>query len=110
MRRGKTLTQFEPDLPGGDALNLALAYVVADRGDDAVRLLQRVLDHNSGQGYAHVLLAAAYAGIGRQQDAEQQAAEVRRRFPGFSTDAFGSLLRDEALRDKLAATLKKAGL
>lgn len=107
---GETLKQFEPDLPSGDALNLALAYVLTDRGDDAVRVLQRLLDRNPGLVYAHVLLAAAYTVIGRQQDAGQEAAEVHRRFPGFSTDEFGSLLRDQALRDKLAATLKKAGL
>jgi hypothetical protein len=33
-----------------------------------------------------------------------------RRFPGFSRDEFGSLLRDPNQREKLARALKKAGL
>jgi adenylate cyclase len=107
---GETLTQFEPDLPPGAALHLAIAYVLADRGGDAVRLMEHALDRDPGELYPNVMLAAAYAAAGRQQDAEQQADAVRQRFPHFSLEAFGSLLRDQKLREKLAGALKKAGL
>ncbi|MGE5268453.1 MAG: adenylate/guanylate cyclase domain-containing protein [Thiohalocapsa sp.] len=107
---GETLTQVEPELPNGAALHLAMAYVLADRGADAAALLEHTLDRTPGYLFAHVVLAAAYAEAGRQQEAERQAAEVRRRFPNFLADEFGSLLRDQTQRDKLAASLKKAGL
>ena len=107
---GETLTQFQPDLPDGAAFHLAVAYVLADRDADAVQLMEQLLDRNPGFVYGKVVLAAAYAEAGRQQDAERQTSEIRQRFPAFSSTEFGSLLRDASLRDKLAGALRKAGL
>jgi adenylate cyclase len=107
---GETLTQFEPDIPISAAVQLAVAYVLADRSTDAVRVLEHALDHNPGDLYANIMLAVAYAASGRQQDAERQATEVRRKFPNFNPEEFGSLLRDPGQREKLAGALKKAGL
>jgi len=107
---GETLAQFQPDLPDGAAFHLAVGYVLADRSADAVRVLQHALDRNPGYAYGNVLLAVAYAASGREQDAERQADIVRRRFPRFSPEEFGSLLRDPDQREKLAGALKKAGL
>ena len=107
---GEMLMQFEPNLPTGAALHLAIAYVLADRGGDAVRLMEHELDRDLGTLYANVVLTAAYAAAGRQQDAERQAGAVRLQSPHFSPEEFGSLLRDQKLREKLACTLKKAGL
>jgi adenylate cyclase len=107
---GETLTQFEPELPSAAAFHLATAYLLADRNGDAVRVLEREVDRNPGHLYAKVALAAAYVQLGRQGDAERQSAEVRERFPTFSSREFGSLLRDPAQREKLASALKQAGL
>ena len=107
---GETLAQFQPDLPDGAAFHLAIGYVLADRGADAVRVLQHALDRNPGYAYANVLLAVAYAVSGREQDAARQAEFVRKRFPRFSPEEFGSLLRDPGQREKLGSALKKAGL
>ena len=107
---GRDADQFEPDIPSGAALHLAVAYVLADRGADAVRVLEHALDRSPGDLYANVMLAVAFAAAGRQQDAELQAADVHRRFPNFSPEEFGSLLRDPGQREKLAGDLKKAGL
>src|SRR6266436_123720 len=41
---------------------------------------------------------------------EKQTAIVRRQFPFFSSDNFGSQFRNPQDREKLAASLKKAGL
>ena len=107
---GETLGQFEPDIPSDAAFHLAVAYVLADRGADAVRVLRRALDRSPDDLYGNVMLAVALAAAGRQQDAERQAAEVRQKFPNFSPEEFGSLLRDPTQREKLAGDLKKAGL
>ena len=107
---GETMTQFQPDLPDSAAFHLAVAYVLADREADAVRLMEQLLDRNPGFVYGKVILAAAYAESGQQQDAERQASEIRQRFPAFSSTEFGSLLRDANLREKLAGALRKAGL
>jgi adenylate cyclase len=106
---GEKLAEFQPDFPQSDAFHLAVAYVLADRASDAVRVLERTLDRNPEFLYAKVALAASYAAIGRQRDAERQSTEVKQRFPTFSSQEFGSLLRDPAQREKLAGALKRAG-
>jgi adenylate cyclase len=107
---GELLAQFQPDISAGSAFNLATAYVLADRGADAVRVLEQSLDRNRAVLDTNAVLAAAYAEVGRQEEAERQADVVRQRFPGFSREAFGSLMRDPNQREKLRLALKKAGL
>ena len=107
---GETLTQFQPELSDLTALNLGMAYVLADRGADAIRILEPVVGHNPRDLYASVMLAVAYAAVGRQQQADELAKTVRQRFPTFSRDRFGSALRDPSLRAKLDRALESAGL
>ena len=84
---GETLAQLQPDMSDAAAFHLGMAYVLADRGADAVRVLQRLLVRNPEFLYGKVQLAAAYAETGRQPEAEQLAAEIRRRYPNFSEDS-----------------------
>jgi tetratricopeptide (TPR) repeat protein len=107
---GELVTQFRPEIPDGAAFVLSIAYILADRGADAVRVLERAVDRNPGHLYMNVMLAAAYGAVGRQQDAERQADRVHQRFPTFSRERFGSALRDPSLRAKLDRALEKAGL
>jgi adenylate cyclase len=107
---GEVLAQFQPEIPDGAAFALGMAYVLADKSADAVGILERVVDRNPGDLYANVMLAAAYAAVGRQQEAERQANTVHQRFPTFSRDLFGSALREPALRSKLNHALEMAGL
>jgi TolB-like protein len=107
---GEQLAQFQPESPDGLAYALGMAYVLADRGADAIRILEPVVGHNSRDLYASVMLAAAYAAVGRQQQADELAKAVRQRFPTFSRNGFGSALRDPSLRVKLDSALEQAGL
>ncbi len=86
-----------------------MAYVLADRGADAIRILEPVVDRNPQDLYASVMLAAADAAVGRQEEAERQAKGVKQRFPTFCRDRFVSALRDPSLRSKLNHALEKAG-
>jgi adenylate cyclase len=107
---GEFLAQLQPEIPDGTAFDLGMAYILADRGGDAVRIVERAVDRSPGDLYANVMLAAAYAAVGRQQEAQRQAESVRQRFPAFPRDQFGSALRDPWLRAKLNHALEKAGL
>jgi predicted Zn-dependent protease len=107
---GELLSQFQPDIPVATGFELGMAYILGDRGEDAVRILERAVDRNPGNLYSNVMLAVTYATVGRQQEAERQAKNVRQRFPTFPRDQFGSALRDPALRAKLDHALEKAGL
>ena len=107
---GELVAQFQPELPDGTAFNLGIAYILADRGADAVRILERAIDRNPGLLVTNVMLAAAYAAAGREQEAGRQAERVHQLFPTFSRDRFGSAFRDPTLRAKLNQALEKAGL
>ena len=107
---GEMLGRFQPDLSEPDAFHLAMAYVLVDRGADAIRILRQSLDRNSVEPNTNIMLAAAYAQAGNQPEAERQSESVRHRFPLFSREGFGSLLREASQREKLGAMLKKAGL
>jgi adenylate cyclase len=107
---GELVTQFRPEIPDGAAFDLGVAYILADRGADAVRVLERAIDRNPAPLAMNVMLAAAYAAAGRQHEAERQAERVHQSFPTFSRDRFGSGFRDPTLRAKLNQTLEKAGL
>lgn len=107
---GELLAQFQPNISAGDAFHLATAYVLADRGTDAIRVLEQSIHLNGADQPTSIMLAAAYAAAGRQQEAERQADLVRQRSPRHSFPSFGSLLRDPSQRDKLAGALRKAGL
>jgi adenylate cyclase len=107
---GQLLAQFQPNLSVTEAFNLATAYVLADRGPDAIPILQQSIDRNQTNLYTNTMLAAAYSEAGRQDEAQRQAEIVRQRFPGFSRERFGSLMRDPGQREKLALLLKNAGL
>jgi adenylate cyclase len=105
---GEVLVQFDPEL-SGYSFHLATAYVLADRGADAIRILEPSLDRNRADSEMNIMLAAAYAQAGRQEEAARQADLVRQHFPG-SWEGFGALLRDAGQREKLTQELKKVGL
>jgi class 3 adenylate cyclase/TolB-like protein len=107
---GELVERFQPNTPVSTEFNLGLAYVLADRAPDAVRVLERAIEQNPAHMYSNVMLAAAYAVAGRQAEAERQSDHVRQHFPTFARDAFGSALRDSDLRTKLDQALLKAGL
>ena len=93
-----------------EAFTLGIAYVLADRNDDAIRTLENSVERNKTDPYTNAILAAAYAQAGRQTDAARQVETVRRLDARFDTAEFGTLLRKPELREKLVAALKKAGL
>lgn len=107
---GELLAQFRPQQSAIESFERATAYMLADRTSDAVRLLELAIDRTPEFRPAIAMLAAAYAQLGRQEDAERQSAIVRQRFPAFSREQFGSLLRNPSHREKIALAFKKAGL
>jgi adenylate cyclase len=107
---GDLLSKFQPDLTATESFHLATALVLAKRSNDAARLLEEAIDSSRANLYTYVMLAVAYADIGRRDEAIRMSNAVRARFPNFSREEFGSLLRDKAQRDKLDLLLDKAKL
>jgi class 3 adenylate cyclase/TolB-like protein/Tfp pilus assembly protein PilF len=107
---GELLARFRPEQSEIELFDRGMAYMLADRTSDAVRLFELAVERSRDFRPAVAMLAAAYAQAGRKDDAERQAAVVRQRFPDFSRDEFGSLMRSPDLREKIASAFKKAGL
>lgn len=110
IKNFETAVKLGLNLNVNDLFLLGVAYVLADRNTDAVRILERSLDTNKTDIYTRAILAAAYAEAGRKDDAARESAEVRRIDPRFDTADFGSLLKKPDLRAKLTSALAKAGL
>jgi TolB-like protein/Tfp pilus assembly protein PilF len=92
------------------ALNLGLAYLLSHRYADAVRLLEAARARYPGHPLLDFPLAAAYAELGRTDDALDAVQQARRKNPHFDLASFGSRFQDPALQRRVEESLRKAGL
>ena len=94
------------------ALNLCIAYYFLGRYREAVETGDRVLGRNPGRSIellGRPVLAAAYAQMGRDQDAEGERAIVARLSPFFDAHRFAGQFGTQPARDQMLEGLKKAG-
>ena len=82
------------------------------RYEEAITALKRALNRNPNFWPAHIYLAASYIEIGQVDKARAEAAEILRMNPNFSLEAGGQRLpyKDQAVLERLADALRKAGL
>lgn len=92
------------------ALDLGLAYLLAGRYADAVKLLEAVRARYPAHPLLDFPLAAAYAELGRTDDASDAAEQGHRKNPHFDLATFGSRFQDPALQRRVQASLRKAGV
>jgi adenylate cyclase len=92
--------------------NLCQAYYFLGRYREAVETGDRVLGRNPGRSIellGRPVLAAAYAQMGRDQDAEGERAIVARLSPFFDAHRFAGQFGTQPARDQMLEGLKKAG-
>jgi tetratricopeptide (TPR) repeat protein len=92
--------------------NLCLAYYFLGRYGEAIESGDRALARNPGRSVqiiAHPFLAAAYAEMGRNQDAEGERIVVMRLSPFFNSRIFAEQFGTQQARDHILEGLKKAG-
>jgi class 3 adenylate cyclase/TolB-like protein len=92
--------------------HLCMAYYFLGRYGEAIEAGDRAVARSPGrviQMMTHPVLAAAYAEMGRDQDAEGERAIVTRLAPFFSADRFASQFGTQEARDHMLEGLKKAG-
>lgn len=90
--------------------DLAIAFYLARRHEDALRVAERGLAQHSEWTWGNVPAAAAAAQLGRSAQAARHAEVIRRRIPLFDLDSIGSRFRDPTLPAYLREGLKSAGL
>ena len=106
----REVARVQPILTDDEHLDLGIAYLIADRPDDAIATLGRATERYGQSPYLHALLAGAYATAGRKADAAGEAEVVKRMLPAFRAKDFATQLRDEGQRSKIVAALQLAGL
>jgi adenylate cyclase len=94
------------------AARLCLVYYLLRRYTEAIDACDRTLSRNPGRSnelVTHPILAAGYAELGRQQDAESERAIVARSWPFFDAQTFANQFGTEEAKNQMLEGLKKAG-
>jgi len=97
---------------GWAASRLCMAYYFVRRYSEGVDACDRALTRDPGrntQMLTHPMLAAAYAQLGRQQDAEGERAIVAHLWPFLDARTFAAQFGTQEARDHMLEGLKKAG-
>ena len=92
--------------------SLAEAQLVARRYEESIETSSRAAASQPEAIYPHILLAAAYGAIGRQEEAKTEAARVMQINPMFTVSSWmkSRLQKDQADTQRYADQLAKAGL
>jgi tetratricopeptide (TPR) repeat protein len=94
------------------AMNLAIAKYFLGQYEAAVAASDRVLGHDTGriiQLMVHPVRAAAYARLGKQEEATRERAVIARMAPFFDAERFAGQFGTQQARDDMLAGLKAAG-
>jgi adenylate cyclase len=110
IKATETALRFDPNLDVRQWWSLGVAYLLAGRTAEAIRVTEQKISDDTGFVFNYVTLAAAYAEAGRTEDAARAVESVRKLDPFFDTDNYGSLFRKADHRAQIAASLRKAGL
>ena len=102
--------RIDPELNALDRFALSLAYYLQERYEAAIGQAELNLRRTGGANFSRVLQAAAYAQLGRAEEAARAVAMLRRFDPTFDPHEFGTKFLTSTDLDRLRDGLRKAGL
>ena len=104
--------RLDPHYPFLYLFWLGHAFHSLERYDEAIAAYRRTISRSPDFFYAHLHLAAAYAQLGRMEEAKAEAAEALRMDPGCSVQRVAQRLplKDPAALARLVDGMRKAGL
>jgi adenylate cyclase len=108
----KKAMRLNPMSPAFYYQNCGNAYRNMGRFEEAVAMYKKTIQRRPNNAPAHAWLAATYALMGREQEAQAEAAEVLRINPKFSVAYVTKILpfKRQSDKDQLIEGLRKAGL
>ncbi len=106
---GETGLRFDPNPAPGVLYELAFAYYMAGRHKDAVMLAERTSRKHPEFHNLHVIRMMALAESGDIDGARLAHAQVQEKMPFFQPGRQGTRFEKSADRDKVQASLRKAG-
>jgi adenylate cyclase len=104
--------RLNPRLPLRNLVQLGHTYYLAGRTEEAIAALKKSLNGSPADLDAHLLLAAVYSELGRDVEAQAEAAEVVRINPKWSLEVWKQRVpyKDPAMLARVFVALRKAGL
>jgi tetratricopeptide (TPR) repeat protein len=102
--------RIDPELNAVDRFALSLAYYLKGRYDAAIEQADLNLRKTSGANFSRIVLAAAYAQLGRFEDVAGVVTTIHRIDPTFDAQEFGTKFLSDADLGHLRDGLRKAGL
>ncbi len=104
--------RLNPHYPSWYTLIIGQVYFTVGRHQEAIVLLEDVLDRGTDLTEARLLLAANYSAVGRESEARDQIAELVQSHPDFdvSRAARQSPYRDREDLERYVDLLRRAGL
>ncbi|MGV7223452.1 MAG: adenylate/guanylate cyclase domain-containing protein [Nitrospinales bacterium] len=108
----KNAMRLSPIPPSWYIENLGDAYRLTGHYKKAVREYKKAIRLQPDDMFSHLNLALCYVKLGREGDANAEAAEVLRINPGFSAESYAKHipLKGEASKKILIDGMRKAGL
>jgi adenylate cyclase len=108
----KRAIRLDPIRPTLYYLQLGHIYRNAKRYEEAISELKIALHRNPDNLLAHLHLAGAYSSLGREKEAQTEAAKILKIDPKFSLDYFARTLpyKNQADTERFINALRKAGL
>jgi tetratricopeptide (TPR) repeat protein len=104
--------RLNPFPPSNDLQGLCAGYRQAGMYDEAIEACKKALHLEPTNLIAHLLLAASYSSSGHEEEAREEAAEIRRISPKFSLEYWARILpyKNQEDTDRFIDALRKAGL
>ncbi|OCK56876.1 adenylate/guanylate cyclase domain-containing protein [Bradyrhizobium sp. LMTR 3] len=102
--------KLDPMLEPRFVFDLAVAYYLEHRHEDALRVAERGLARYSDFPMFNVPAAAAAAQLGRKEQAARYVEALRRRVPFLDLEKLGSRFKDPSHSEYLREGMKAAGL
>ena len=108
----KNAMRLNPIPPGWYLSRLGDAYRLTGRYEKAVNEYKKAIQLQPNDMFSHLNLALCYVKLGREEDANAEAAEVLRINPKFSAESYAKHipLKGEASKKILIDGMRKAGL
>lgn len=101
--------RIDPELNPLDRMALSLAYYLKRRYDAAIEQAELNLRKTTGANFSRIVLAAAYAQLGRLDDVARVVTTIHRIDPTFDAQEFGTKFLNAADLEHLRDGLHKAG-
>jgi TolB-like protein/Flp pilus assembly protein TadD len=109
----ETAMRIEPALPAVEGADAGLVLLLAGETVRAIEMLKRAVDEAGRVGEMRFLLAAAYAMVGRLDEARSSAEEGLKIFPDFNLNllrASSLQLRNQERLEAIVAALHAVGI